>query len=161
MTFDAPIDRHREIVRPEWIDYNGHMNVAYYVLVFDHGVDTFFDLLGIGEDYRRAANCSTFALESHICYLREVHEGDSLRVTTQLLDCDDKRIHYFLAMYQADKGYLAATAETISIHVDMVARRSAPFSDAIRRRLQELREAHAELPRPPQAGRTIGIRRSG
>jgi len=152
-------DEHREVVQPEWIDYNGHMNVAYYFLAFDHATDAFYDAMGCGERYKEDGNFSTFTLEAHITYDREVLEGDPLRFTTQLLDFDEKRLHYFHIMYHADKGYLAATNELIAMHIDMDRRRSAPFPPPILQRLAETRKRHAALPRPGQAGRVIGIRR--
>ena len=159
MQFEAPLDRHRETVRSEWIDYNGHMNVAYYVLVFDHAVDVMFDLLGLGVAYREETDQSTFALEGHVNYLREVAEGDPLRVTTQLLDFDEKRLHYIHQMYHETEGWLAATSEWMSLHVDMKAKRAAPFPDEIHARIASLMDAHRDLPPPDQVGRRIGIRR--
>ena len=93
MDFGAPIDSHRETVRPEWIDYNGHMNVAYYVLAFDHATDVLFDALGLGESYREATDHSTFSLQIQVTYLRELQLDAPLRVTTQLVDHDAKRLH--------------------------------------------------------------------
>ena len=84
---DALIE-HEETVRPEWIDYNGHMNFAYYVLVFDHATDVLFDALGIGSDYCRERTNSNFVLETHTLYEREVGGGDRLRVRCRLLDAD-------------------------------------------------------------------------
>src|SRR5690606_38613125 len=99
MANDAPLRLHREAIRPEWIDYNGHLNVAYYVLVFDHATDRFFDRLGLDAAWRAAENRSTFALEQHVMHLRELKLGDSVVVTTQLLDYDARRLHFFHAMY--------------------------------------------------------------
>ena len=161
MKIEAPFDQHRDIVRPEWIDYNGHMNVAYYMLAFDNATDTFYNALGVGADYKEGGNFSTFTLEAHITYDREVMQGDPLRITTQLLDFDAKRIHYFHQMYHAEAGYIASTNELISIHIDMRIRRSAPMPDPLLERLAAMRDAHAALPKPPQAGRIIGIRRAG
>ncbi len=159
MDFAAPIDSHRETVRPEWIDYNGHMNVAYYVLAFDHATDVMFDALGIGEAYRDDAENSTFSLQVHVSYLSELRLGAPLRVTTQLLDHDAKRLHYFHEMYHAEDGYRAATCECLSIHVDLEARRSSPLPADIQARLATLMAAHEDLPRPTEAGRVIAIRR--
>ena len=122
MTDPAP-ETHREVVLPEWCDYNGHMNLSYYVLVFDHATDKFWDVLGIGIDYRNRTDFSTFTVESHITYDREVLEGDAVRCTTQLLGFDDKRIHYFHRIYHAREGYLAATTELLVVHVDLSVRR--------------------------------------
>lgn len=159
MTETALLELHTEIVRPEWIDYNGHMNVAYYLLAFDHATDAFLDYLGIGQDYLRQAHHSTFTLEGHITYDREVKEGDPLRFTTRLLDYDRKRIHYFHCMYHATKGYLASTNEMLTLHVSMQTRRSAPLPEALLQKLEKLLGAHRKLPVPAQVGRRIGIRR--
>src|ERR1039458_5036664 len=72
MTFEAPISRWQERILPEWLDYNGHMNVAYFMLVFDHGTDAFYPLIGLGKPYRQRTGKSTFAVESHITYQREL-----------------------------------------------------------------------------------------
>lgn len=159
MKIDAPLQLHRDRVRPEWIDYNGHMNVAYYVLAFDYATDTFFDFLGCGAAYKERTNFSTFSLEGHVTYDREVLEGDPLMFKTWLLDYDDKRIHYFHEMWHADEGYLAATNELISMHIDMGERRSAPFPQSIKDRLEEVMREHRKLERPANVGRVIGIRR--
>ena len=84
----APLDVHRATVLPEWIDWNGHMNVAYYVLVFDHATDAFLDYLGMGQAYRDEQNCSAFVVETHVNYQRELVAGDPMRITTQLLGFD-------------------------------------------------------------------------
>jgi len=150
---------HREVVPPEWIDYNGHMNMAYYLLAFDHASDRLFDLLDLGIAYRKRADHGLFTLEAHATYERELRLGDPLSFTTQLLDYDAKRIHYFHWMYHATEGYLAATNELICLHVDLSARRAAPLPTDALARLEGLMAAHRPLPRPPQAGRLIGIRR--
>jgi acyl-CoA thioester hydrolase len=98
-------------------------------------------------------------LESHINYLREVVVNDPLRFTFQLLDYDSKRQHFFGCMYQAKEGYLAATHEWLTIHVDLKARRSAAMPEDKVAMLETMMADHAHLPRPDQAGRNIGIRR--
>ncbi len=152
---DAAPESHREIVRPEWCDYNGHMNLAFYVLVFDHATDAFWDMLGLGLDYRVRTDNSTFTVESHITYDREVLDGDEVRCTTQLLGFDDKRIHYFHRMYHARDGYLAATTELLGVHVDLTVRRVAPMPDDVRARLADTMDAHQGFGPPDQAGRVI------
>jgi acyl-CoA thioester hydrolase len=146
-------------VLPEWIDYNGHMNVAYYVLAFDKALDKVCDNLGIGIDYVRRTNHSLFALEAHVTYLREVHDGDPLRCTWQLLDCDAKRFHYVMAMHHAEQGFLSALSEQIALHVDLTTRRAASFPAEIHRRLDDIRHQHRDVPRPAQVGHVIGIQR--
>ena len=159
MDANGLLELHREVVRPEYIDWNGHMNVAYYVLVFDHATDELFDYVGIDEAYRKANGYTTFTLEAQVTYQREVLEGDPLRITTQVLDFDHKRAHYFHRMHHAEEGWLAATNELLSLHIDTGKRRSTPFPEDIAARWAEVHAAHAALPRPPEAGRPMGIRR--
>ena len=161
MTINAPLELWRETVLPEWIDYNGHMNLAYYVLIFDHATDAFFDSVGLGWHYRDTANCSTFAAETHVTYDGEVTEGAEVRCTTQLLDYDEKRLHYFHRMYHAEEGFLAATTELISLHMDLAIRRVTPMPTEIQANLERVAAAHRGLDKPEQAGRVIGIRSRG
>lgn len=157
MTIDAPLQLHREIVRPEWIDYNGHMNVAYYVLAFDYATDKFFDFVGLDERYRRTTGCSTFAVEAHITYQREVRDGDALRFETRLISYDEKRIHFMHHMFHAEEGFLAATSEWLSLHIDLAQRRVAPMPASITSRLATVLDAHQMLAPPPEAGRIIRV----
>ena len=159
MHIEAPLTLHNETVRSEWIDYNGHMNLAYYVLVFDHATDAFLDFIGMDSNYRAMTKCSVFTLEMHVNYEREVEEGDAIRVSTQLLEYDPKRLHYFHSMYHADQGYLAATTELIVMHIDLAKRRSSPMPAEILGRVAMVRNSHQDLPIPSQVGRVIGIRR--
>lgn len=151
----AGLSPHRETVRPEWVDYNGHMNVAYYVLVFDHGTDNAFDHLGLGHEYRESTGCSAFVVESHITYEAEALAGDGLRVTSRVLGCDGKRLHLFHAMHRERDGRLAATNELMFVHVDLGARRAAPFPEDARARIEAAIAAQSAEPPPPQAGRAI------
>lgn len=151
-----PLDLHREVVRPEWVDYNGHMNVAYYMLAFDHATDAVLDHLDLAADYRRRSGHSNFVVEAHIVYARELHEGDTLRITSQLLGADAKRLHLFHRMYAAGDTP-AATVELMILNVDMTTRRSAPMPEDALARLAPVVQAHANLDRPPEAGRTIGL----
>ena len=153
----ALLELHRERVRPEWIDYNGHMNVAYYVLAFDHATDAFLDHVGLDEAYRDEFGGSTFTAEAHVTYQREVAEGDPLRFTTQLLGYDRKRIHYIHFMYHETEGFLAATSEWLSLHVEMAKRRVAEMPPPILARLEAVERAQADLPTPPEAGRAIKL----
>ena len=152
---------HRETVDPSWIDYNGHMNVAYYLLGFDHAVDAMFEFVGLTDAYRREHNVSTFALEYHICYLQEVGRDDPLRFEIQLIDLSDKHFHFINMMYHDSEDYLACTAEAISMHMDMSARRGAPMRPEIHDAFEAIRQAHKDIPLPAQVGRNIGIRRKG
>lgn len=155
----APLALHAESVRPEWIDYNGHMNVAYYVLAFDHATDALLEYLGLTHDYKIKANTTTFVADMNVTYRQEVKEGDPLRFTTRILDCDEKRIHFWHEMYHGTEGYLAATNELISLHIDLSVRRVGPMDPEVAQRVRAVREAHAFLPTPPGAGRVIGMKR--
>jgi len=146
------------VVRSEWIDRNGHMNMGYYVVVFDFATDAWLDYLGLDTEHRKSRKIATFTLESHVTYAREVREGDALCFATRLLDFDAKRIHYFHEMYQEREGYLAATNELISLHVSQETRRAAPMAEEILERLAAIRGAHGSLPTPPQVGRVMGLK---
>ncbi len=149
-----------ETARPEWVDHNGHMNVAYYVMVFDNACEALNNAIGIDDAYR-AAGRSTFAVEHHITYLREVHEGAELRCVTRLADHDDKRMHVWSEMTNVTGGgYLAATFEMMAVHVDLAQRRATPFPEPVRAALARLLADHSRLPRPEGLGRAIGIRRA-
>jgi len=149
---------HRGTVLPEWIDYNGHLNLAYYMVAFDHGTDAFWDAFGLDDSYRARTGSSTYALESHVTYHREMREGDPFRIASLLLDYDAKRIHQFHCMYHGTEHYLAATNELLFINVDVRQSRSARFAPDMQGILAEIREAHRRLEVPPEAGR-MGIRR--
>jgi acyl-CoA thioester hydrolase len=153
----APFDLYRDVVRPEWIDHNRHMNMGYYLVVFDFATDEFFRWAGLDDEHRRAHRVTTFCVEAHVTYHREVREGDPLRFTTLLLGHDAKRLHYIHAMYQAAEGYLAATNELMSLHVSEATRRGAPMAPEILARLAPIQAAHDAVPRPSQAGRSIGL----
>lgn len=157
MVIDAPLDAYRDVVRPEWIDGNHHMNVGYYLVAFDLATDEFMRWVGLGQDYRRARQVTTFCLEAHVTYHKEVREGDPLRFTTLLLGHDAKRLHYIHAMYHATEGFLVATNELMSLHVAGATRRSTPMDGDILARLAAIQKAHDALPRPPQVGRVMGL----
>lgn len=144
-------------VVPEWIDINGHMNVAYYVLAFDLAVDALWSDFGISEQYIQTHHSSTFAVESHVLYRRELKLDDPYIVTAQILAFDQKRIHQFQRMYHAREGFLAATAEWMNLHVDMTTRRVAPWPDDILDAIQRASIAQGALPYPEDAGRTMRI----
>jgi len=155
----TPIACPDQRVESAWIDYNGHMNMAFYNLAFDRALDYVYDQLGIGAEYVRTGGGSCFTAEIHVNYVQELLLDDPIRVTFQLLDWDAKRLHFFETMYHAEQGYLAATSEQLALHVDMTSRRTAPFPEAVQARLSALMQDHARLERPAQVGRVIGIGR--
>ncbi len=154
---DAPLDLHRESVVPEWIDYNGHMNVAYYVLAFDHATDVLFDLLGMDAEYRARTDASVFVVESHVIYKRELRNDDPIAVSTQLLGFDAKRLHLLHVMRHARDGFVAASNELMVLHVDYAGPRASPFEEPVRGRVRELWRTHRSLPVPREAGRRIAL----
>lgn len=156
----GPLDLHRETVRPEWIDYNGHMNVAYYLLAFDHATDAVLDHFGIGKAYAEGEGRSMFVVEAHLTYAREVTEGDGLRFASRILGSDGKRLHLFHEMHHEEDGFLAATAEFMLVHVDLTERRAIPFARETAALVARTAAEHARLPVPPQAGRFIGLKPS-
>ena len=158
MSGDAPLTLYRDRVRPEWVDYNGHMNVAYYVLAFDLGVDNFWARLGITEEYVETSKCSTFAVESHVTYKVELKEHDPFVITSQILAYDEKRIHQFQRMYHADEKFLSATAEWMNLHVDLTKRRVTPFPTSVMTAMQEFTSDQGVLPKPAEAGKTMIVR---
>jgi acyl-CoA thioester hydrolase len=156
----APWHAPGERVLPEWIDYNGHMNVGYYTFAFDRALDAFLDReLGMGEGFARRGRMGPFTLQNNLAYLGELKAGAPFQIRLQLLDHDAKRIHVFMEMIGPDG--IAATAEQLLMNVDLAARRSAPYPDWAQRRLAGLAAAHGALPRPAGAGQAIGIRRKG
>ena len=144
-------------IEPQWIDYNGHLNMAYYNVLFDRAVDELWSRLGIGPGYLQARQHSTFSAECHVRYIREIHLGDPLQVSTLLVAADDKRLHTFQELRHASDGWLSATSENMSLHMDMTARKVAPFPPDIRANVAALAEAHRTLPRPDGIGRSIGM----
>ena len=144
-------------VRPEWIDVNGHMNVAYYVLAFDLGVDALWTQFGITAEHIQSNLSSTFAVESHVIYRRELKEGEPYIVTAQILAFDEKRIHQFQRMYHAEEQFLAATAEWMNLHVDLSTRRVAPWPESILAGIEAVAAAQGQWPYPDDAGRQMRI----
>ena len=155
--FDAPFKGSRRHVKQEWVDYNGHFNMAYYSVLFDACCDEAFRLVGLGPQYVKEKNCSYFTLEAQVNYLRELKAGDEVSMTLQLYDFDAKRIHFFLHMYHAKEGWLSATMESLCMHVDMGQKKSAPWPDDVRHKISAMYEAHGDLLTPSQLGHTIGI----
>ena len=159
MSIPVPLELHTSTVLPEWIDYNGHMNVAYYVLAFDYATDAFLDYLGLDHDYKAKADVTTFVADMNVTYIQEVFEGDPMRFTTQLLEFDAKKFRYFHCMYHAEKGYLAATNELLSLHIDLTTRRVGAMAEPILEKLQAIYDVHSAAEAPTGAGRILGMRR--
>lgn len=144
-------------VEEAWIDYNGHLNMAYYNVLFDRAVDELYVPLGIGPDYLKRSGHTTFTVEAHVRYLRELHLDAPVKVAIQILGHDSKRLHLFEQLLHAEEGWLSATSETMTLHVDAAARRTAPFPAEVESRIATMRSAHAALPPPDGAGRKVAM----
>lgn len=145
-------------IEKDWIDYNGHLNMAYYNVLFDRGAEEAVALFGIGAHYAEERRLTTYTAEVHVCYVRELHLGDKVTCSFQLLDHDEKRFHIFQELHHVD-GWLAATSEALMLHVDMAGPKVAPFPADILALMEQMQAEHASLPLPVRAGRTIGIKR--
>ena len=139
-----------------WIDYNGHLNMAFYNVLFDRGCDGAFEEIGLGPHYRERQNMSFFTAEAHVRYLRELRMGDTVRVHMRFLDHDEKRVHGWAELWHED-GWLSATSETMSLHVDMNGPKVCAFPADVKARLDGVAASQAGLPRPEGAGRRIEI----
>ncbi|MEM8579122.1 MAG: thioesterase family protein [Pseudomonadota bacterium] len=155
---NAPFRSAPLTVKPEWIDYNGHLNMAYYSVLMDQTADEAYPALGFGPDYLERTGCTTYVAEFHVCYVRELHEGDAVIGSIQLLDHDEKRFHMYQELRHVD-GWLAATGEALTLHIDQSGPRVAPMPAAIQAQMQAMQDAHSTLPWPERAGRKIGIPR--
>ncbi len=158
MTFPAPFADFEGAVRPEWIDSNDHMNLAYHVVLFDQGTDAIYEAMGLGVEYRPTGH-GTFAAETHTVYASELLLGDRVRVTSHILGLDEKRLHLAHEMHRLTDGALAAAQELLLLHVDLRLRKVVPWLAPVWPRLQQAAAAHAALAKPDWVGRRIELRR--
>lgn len=146
-------------IEKAWIDYNDHLNMAYYNVIFDRALDEVLDQVGLGPAYIDATGFTFVAAEAHICFLRELMGTDSVRVVVRILDVDAKRMHVYCEMQHAVEGWVAATSEWMFLSLDLTSRRTTPWPDDLRANVEAFKEAASGLPRPERAGRSIGIPR--
>lgn len=144
-------------VTSEWVDYNGHMNDAEYARVFSLAVEALMEHIGLDTSGRARHSYTIYTLETHLCYRREAHEGQPLRVELTLLDRDTKRLHVFFKLHD-ETGNLLATSEQMLMGIDSNTGRSAPFPLPIKEAVATLPQA-APSAWPELASRTIAIRR--
>jgi acyl-CoA thioester hydrolase len=149
-------------VQPEWHDYNGHMNDAWYAHVFSKSVDRVMAAIGLDQDDRARTSLTIYTLTMTIHYLREVHAGDALTTSGRILEHDDKRVRLWLEMRRGD-GEVAALSEQVLLCVDQSGEkpRGAPFAPDQISRIAAFHKADAHLPLPKQAGRGISLSRQG
>jgi acyl-CoA thioester hydrolase len=155
--FFAPFVSSTMRVEPQWIDYNGHMNMAYFHVLFDRAVDEAFEVVGLGPDYAEQRKASYFTAEVHTLYKRELKVRDPVRVTLQLIGFDEKRLHFYEEIRHATEGWTAAACEVLSLHVDLRSKKVVPFPAEILANLAVMKAAHSRLSRPASVGRVIGL----
>lgn len=147
-------------VLPQWIDHNGHMNVAYYVLAFDMATDAMYEELGMGEDYPEQSGCSVFTLSMDVDYLAEAFTGDKLLIQSQILDWDYKRVHYHHTLTNSETGQVIAVNECLAMNIELENRRSTPFPEGVQKGLKEAFSHHSLFAKPKNAMKRLQIRRS-
>lgn len=155
---ERPFDEFRTTVRPEWVDYNGHMNDAAYVLVCSEANELLLEGLGLSADYRQQTECALFTVEAHLRYLHEVHRGAGLRAETIVVDADAKRLRtHTTVLDEADREVL--TGEYLFLHVDHASGRVTPFPADRMERVQTALAAHRLIKRPAHLGLGVGAPR--
>ncbi|SME97697.1 (3S)-malyl-CoA thioesterase [Tistlia consotensis] len=157
MSSQGPLEVKRLKVEPGWIDYNGHMNVAFYLFAFDRGYDVFMDRIGVDQAFRERTGGTIFTGEAHVSYHAELKLDAPIALTLQVIGYDRKRLHTFMTMRHAEEDFLAATVEWMSLFVDLNTRRVAEMPDEIYAALDAIGRAHAALPRPAAVGKSIAM----
>ena len=146
-------------VRPDWIDYNGHVMDGYYLVAFSDATEAILAALGFGAPYLERTGRTIYTAEAHVTFRREVSIDTPLSFATIVLDHDPKRIHVVHDMLHADSGERLASAELMFLHVNQSTGKVEPMPTDQATRVAELAAEHGDLPRPPEIGRKIGIPR--
>lgn len=155
--FFAPFVSSAMAVERDWADANGHLNAAYYSLIFENAFDEALALIGFGPHALRRRATAFFTAETHTRYLRELSSGAPVRVTLRLEGYDDKRLHVFETLHHGTEGWVAATCEQVALHVDLATRRSRIIPDDVLERISDMRQVHATLPPVEGIGRAVGM----
>ena len=156
---EAPLTIYRDVVRPEWIDRNGHMTVSAYAIAFTLAGDKILEFVGLSSNHTELTGYASYALKWQISFLRETFEGVPLRFETQLIDFTPKVFHHATCMYDDRQGTLLAVAENLDSCADASARRIAAMPAAHLALFERLMEAHRDLPLPPGVGEAIAVKR--
>ena len=159
MSFPAPYDRFEEEVKSEWIDLNGHMNLAYYIVLFDQAFDLILAEWDLDWEYTKRTNQGLFVVETHTLYEQELVAGAAVRVRSWVIDVDSKRLHVAHEMYRASDMRRAACIETLNLHVDLENRRVTPWPEARRSAMDAAALAHREAGLPEWVGRRVQMRK--
>jgi carnitine 3-dehydrogenase len=154
---DGKLPRYETAVRPEWVDYNGHMSDFLYGRVFGEAMDALYRQVGIDDEFRRAGRMY-YTVESHVRHLAEAKVGEALYATTQLLALDDKRLHVFHRLHRRRDDAVIATGEQMHLFVDTAKAKATTIDPALRAKLEPIAKAHASFPAPPEAGKAVGSR---
>jgi acyl-CoA thioester hydrolase len=156
----AGIPIYQTPVRPEWIDYNGHLQDAYYALIASKAIDALMDRVGLDAAYRARTGCTLYTVEMHLHFLHEVKATDTATVDVRLLGVDEKRIHANFEILRAGEAAVAASAEVMLLHVRQEQQRvkSAPFPPEVAARLAELMAASARLAADGPGSRRMELR---
>jgi acyl-CoA thioester hydrolase len=157
MTNAKPFTGQMLTVESQWTDYNGHLNMAYYAVLFDRAAEELFQTFGLGPEYVKATNCTFFTLETHTSYANELLAGDQVRIETQIIASDQKRVHYVQQMFRGDTSYLACVLEVMVSHVDLTTHRTSVFPPEIQAKIDGMTVAHKAITPPPQVGHLIGL----
>jgi carnitine 3-dehydrogenase len=152
--------RYETLVRPEWVDYNGHMSDFLYGHVFGESMDVLYRSIGIDDAFRKQGRMF-YTAESHVKHSGEAKVGEPLYATTQVLAVDDKRLHVFHRLYRKRDDALIATGEQMHLYVDTTKPATIAMEPALRAKLDAIRQAHSSLPVPPEVGQPVGNRAKG
>ncbi|MBS0640480.1 MAG: thioesterase family protein [Proteobacteria bacterium] len=155
---EVPFTRYQGVVKPEWIDLNGHMNLAYYIVLFDEAFDLLLAEWDLDWEYTKRTGLGLFAVEAHTLYEQELLEGETVRVHSWVIEMDAKRLHVAHEMYRASDMQRAACSESMNLHVDLNTRKVTPWPEAQRRALEAAAMAHRGAA-PDWVGRRVSMRR--
>ncbi len=147
-------------IHSDWVDYNGHLRDAFYLLIFSYATDALMDTLGLDSQNREASGHSLFTLELHLNYLHEVKLGAEVEVHTQLIAHDAKRLHLYHSLHLVGDEKALAGNEQMLLHVDLAGPHSAPFTETTLQRLWAISQEQTDLPLPDLLGRVIGIKKA-
>jgi acyl-CoA thioester hydrolase len=148
---------YRTQVLPEWVDYNGHLRDAYYLLIFSYATDALMERIGLDADARGQSGHSLFTLEAHINYLHEVKLDTEVWVQTQIIGFDRKRLHLYHSLHREGFDEALAASEQMLLHVDLAGPKSAPFGEHSVALLQGLMDEQRDLQAPQFVGRVLGL----
>ena len=158
--YSTPIILPEQKVLKEWLDYNGHMNVAYYTLAFDKSLDIFLeDSLGIGETHAYENNQGPFVVQAHYHYLNEMKLNEKFNIRLYVVDCDKSKMHLCLEIYSLFQKKVIAVVEQVLINVNLKLRKSEPYPKWAFERLLRLKNTHKNASLPPAFGKSIGLKK--